>query len=154
VAFNQVDSTHAIPLLNLYNSGENIVTAMARDILISSGLIEYQETINVTDLTKLTTAEVSDSKPAIKYSSYYEQLSIFPNPAVNYCLVEYTLPSSALKADICIHNINGIVVWQQNIFRAKDQLVIDLSGFSSGIYTISLRDAGKTVLSKTLSVTK
>lgn len=153
IAISEVDSAHAIPLFALYQSGDNNATAMARDILIASGLLVYQEPINIGDNEKSAIAQLPAAKlTTTKQSS--EQLNIFPNPATTYAIVEYSLPAKASHASISIYNTHGVVVWQQDVKRAKDQVIIDLNSIPSGSYRVALQSGNQTLTSTSLSVSK
>jgi hypothetical protein len=154
IAISEVDSTHAIPLFALYQSGDNNATAMARDILIASGLLMYQEPINIGDNEKSAIVQLPAAKPENTVKQGSEQLSISPNPATTYTIVEYSLPVKASNASISIYNTNGVVVWQQDIKLVKDQVIVDLSSIPSGSYMVSLQSGNQTLTSKSLSVSK
>ncbi len=154
IELGSVDSIHAIPLLSLYQSGDNTATAFARDILIASGLLSYQEPINIGDNEKSLIAQLPPVKPATSAKRSSEHLSIFPNPATTYTILEYALPANASNSSVGIYTNYGVVVWKQEIKRAKDQLIIDLNSIPSGSYIVSLQSGNQTVASKPLSVTK
>ena len=154
IAISSVDSVHAIPLLTLTQSGDNNATAMARDILIASGMLLYQEPINIGNTEKSAIAQITAAKPENTVKRGSEQLSISPNPATTYTIVEYSLPVKASNASISIYNTNGVVVWQQDIKLVKDQVIVDLSSIPSGSYMVSLQSGKQTLTSKSLSVSK
>jgi len=154
IALSSVDSVHAIPLLTLTQSGDNNATAMARDILIASGMLLYQEPINIGNTEKSAIAQITAAKPENTVKRGSEQLSISPNPATTYTIVEYSLPVKASNASISIYNTNGVVVWQQDIKLVKDQVIVDLSSIPSGSYMVSLQSGKQTLTSKSLSVSK
>jgi len=154
IELSSVDSARAIPLFTLYQSGGNNATAFARDILIASGLLSYQEPINLGNSEKAAIAQLPDIKSANTAKNNSEQLSIFPNPATTYTIIEYTLPAYSSNSSVSIYNTNGVVVWKQEIKSAKDQLIIDLYSITSGSYIVSLQSGNQTLASKPLSVTK
>ena len=154
IAFNALDSTNAIPMFTLYNSGENKATAIARDILISAGLLDYQEPINGGDYSKSGSIEMQTTKPGSSTKHPTDQLSIFPNPADTYSILEYVLPANISGADIRICTQSGIQVWQQDIKRVRDQIIVDLTGFSTGSYLVTLNTEMKTISSKSLIISR
>jgi len=81
-------------------------------------------------------------------------IHVFPNPAGTYTIVEYMLPAKTANASLIVYSVSGIVVWKQDIKKAKDQIVIDLGGFNTGIYKVSLVDGNKILNSKLLTVSK
>jgi len=154
IGLNDVDSAHAIPLFALYNSGENEATVLARNVLIASGLLHYEEPINGNDTTKSAVAQFPASRAGKSNRQDNEILNVFPNPANNYVIVEYKLPGNPSKAAITIRNSSGIVISEQTLAKAQDQLTIDTKSLPSGSYFVSIQVNGKNIISKPLSVIK
>ncbi|MEI8048220.1 MAG: T9SS type A sorting domain-containing protein [Bacteroidota bacterium] len=99
------------------------------------------------------TAESQTEKPkTAQVTETY--LSFSPNPATTYTIVEYMLPAKAVNASLSICTLNGNILWQQDIKKAKDQLVVDLSGFASGNYTVSLLSGKQPIATKTITISK
>lgn len=147
-----LDSLHAVPLFNLYQSGENAACVMARDMLIASGLLNYQEPINDYEVTKSIKAE---QKTFIsKGAESGESLRLLPNPASTYTIAEYNIFSKQGNAMLALHNIAGNIVWKEDIVKTNDQLVIDLTGIKPGVYTVSLSCGNKIISSRKLTVSK
>ncbi|HNX43083.1 MAG TPA: S8 family serine peptidase [Bacteroidales bacterium] len=147
-----LDSLHAIPLFALYESGDNTACVAARDMLVASGLLSYQEPINDSEVTKSIKAE---SKTFIsKGAESVESLRLLPNPACTYTIAEYNILSKQGNAALTIYNIGGNIVWKQNIVKANDQLVIDLTGFKPGAYTVTLSCGNKSISSRKLTVSR
>jgi hypothetical protein len=84
---------------------------------------------------------------SIPESELQESLNIFPNPATNSLYVSY---DKAAAADLIIRDVNGKVIYQQaaDFDHGSKTNEIDLSGFASGVYTITVISA------ENLSVTK
>jgi hypothetical protein len=150
-----VDSTHAVPLIALYNSKKNNATAIARDILVASSLLSYQEPINdVVDSLKSSMVAFPEIKQNKKGQNNSDQLSISPNPATIYTIIEYILPSKSDNAFISIRNMNGILVWSRKLSKARDQLVADISALPSGVYSVSVQTGTNLLATKNLNVVK
>ena len=154
IELSQVDSTHAIPLFALYNSGDNEATVFARNILVASGLLQYEVPINGNDSTKSAVAQIPSSKHTKSSRFGNEVLSVFPNPANSYVIVEYRLPGNSSRAILTIRNSGGIVVSEQTMAKARDQVAIDTKSLPSGSYFVSLQVNGKNICSKPLSIVK
>jgi hypothetical protein len=154
IALYALDSTNAIPMFTLYNSSENKATAIARDILITAGLLDYQEPINGGDYSKSGSIEMTTTKPGSSTKHSVDQLSVFPNPANTYSILEYVLPANISSADIRICTQSGIQIWQQDIKKVRDQIIVDLTGFSTGSYLVTLNTGMKTISSKSLIISR
>ena len=152
--FSYLISTHAIPLFSLYESGENNATVYARNLLIASGLLDYEEPINIGDSVKSAVTLMPATKPVANSRRDHEMLSVFPNPAKGYVIIEYRMPGSSSKAALIICNSSGIVVSEQILTKVRDQVVIETKSLSSGSYFVSLQVNGKQICSKPLSIIK
>jgi hypothetical protein len=53
-----------------------------------------------------------------------------------------------------VYNTYGKTVWRGDLKKARDQVVINLSGFGSGIYAVTLAAGNKQILSQKLTITK
>ncbi len=71
------------------------------------------------------------------------ELVIYPNPATDYLII------SKIKniQHIDIQNLMGTYVWSNDYF-GEESVIIPVSGFPNGIYTISIRTLSKYVTSK------
>ncbi len=150
-----VDSTHAVPLFALYQSGDNNATAIARDILIASGLLSYHEPINdVSESLKSAMVTFPEIKQNKKGQNKSDQLSLSPNPANTYTVIGYMLPSKSDNAFLSIRNTNGILVWSRKLSKARDQIVADISALPSGVYSVSVQIGTNLLSTKSLIVAK
>jgi photosystem II stability/assembly factor-like uncharacterized protein len=64
-------------------------------------------------------------------------LQVFPNPATEYIRLEYALP---IEGNLIIYDEKGSIIIRQNINVSDEGKTISVSGFSSGIYQVSLLD--------------
>jgi hypothetical protein len=150
-----VDSTHAVPLFALYHSGDNNAIAIARDILIASGLLSYQEPINdVSDSLKSAMVVFPEIKQNKRGQNNSDQLSLSPNPATTYAIIGYMLSSKSDNASLSIRNMNGTLVWSRKITKARDQLVADISALPSGVNSVSVQIGTNLLTAKNLIVVK
>jgi hypothetical protein len=62
---------------------------------------------------------------------------VFPNPATSYTIIDYLLPKSD-KATLNIISNNGNVIWQKELAKTRDQVVVALHGYAKGSYTVSI----------------
>lgn len=149
-----LDSLHAEPLFNLYQSGENAACVMARDMLIASGLLNYQEPIHdVPDSLKSAVMPLPEIKTDNKKENNSGMLNVFPNPANNYTIAEYALPQEG-NYSLVITNALGIKVKQIDLTLIKDQVTIDLLEYKPGYYLVCVQKNGKTIVRKSLNIVR
>ena len=65
-------------------------------------------------------------------------LSLFPNPAGDYFIVEYAIAYSYEQAMIVIHDMKGTVVRNFYIKGKENQVVIPTGDLNNGVYIVSL----------------
>ena len=130
----EIDSTHVPLLISIANNYRTFPGVIAMNILISKGVIFYEEPVYFPDYYK------SSNATAENMNDYKEEsiLKVFPNPAGNYCIVEYDLSLFDGEATIDIIDAYGRRI---NSFKPQNihtQNVISLTGYSSGIYFVKL----------------
>ncbi len=136
-----IDSLHAMQLYNLYLSNENMATAKARDLLVAAGWLEYEEPI--ANANELQSAEVKpERKPVVPGNKL---LVIYPNPASNYLIADYTLPEANSGAKLFISNTSGIVLLEVPVTLNRDQVTIPLQNLSNGNYILTLKTNNKVI---------
>lgn len=91
-------------------------------------------------VTTYTTNGVKSTAEIIKYS-------VYPNPASNFITI-YIDPSQHNNVRMIINDLNGRQVMTMANLQPAISYPIDLSGFASGTYLISLTDAEGTVQKK------
>jgi hypothetical protein len=67
-------------------------------------------------------------------------LQIFPNPASDYCIIEYDLSRFDGKAIIVITDLYGRNIFSFNPENTHTQKTISLADFSAGIYFVNLTE--------------
>ena len=149
----RMDSLHYGPMFAMYESGSTQACALARDFLIASHLLIYNEPFDH-DTTLKSGAVTRYVNPITKKEMVDEIMQMFPNPAFGYTIVDYSLPSGIYKAILSIVSSNGTVVKQMELSRTKDQLVLDLQGISSGSYSVVLQNGKKVLANHSLKVIK
>lgn len=80
-------------------------------------------------------------------------VSVTPNPATTWTIVDFTLPSNATKAMCSLANTLGVKVLEVELNGNKGQKVLDLRSLSNGIYIYSVNcegfsQTGKLVIAK------
>jgi hypothetical protein len=80
-----------------------------------------------------------------------------PNPANNETLISYTLTKETKEAKILIYDmVKGIVMrtYSLSLEKINSRVLVNLTGFSSGIYAYSLIIDGKQIDTKKMAVVK
>lgn len=78
---------------------------------------------------------------------------LYPNPAQNKCTYEATL-SETESGMIMIFDLNGRFISSYKLDAGYNQLDLDLSGYSNGIYLYKIYINGEVVDYKKLVITK
>ena len=81
-------------------------------------------------------------------------LTVSPNPAATLVAISYDISMYYERADeIQIHDINGKLFSRLPLEYASGQLAVDVTGWQSATYIVSLHTNGKRVLQQKLLVT-
>jgi hypothetical protein len=81
-------------------------------------------------------------------------LHVFPNPAGDYCIIEYDLSMFEGESNIAIIDLYGRNLLSFNPENTHTQKTISLAGFSAGIYFVTLSMNGTAKESVKLIVIK
>ncbi|MFA4852159.1 MAG: C1 family peptidase [Bacteroidales bacterium] len=127
------------------------IAYLARNVLVTYGLMDYTEPIYLAD--ELKTMSVTPNKPRDS-KNIKSNLIVFPNPAKNYIIVSYDLKERQGKSSIGISSIDGKSCYERYINGVKNQTTISLSGFSEGVYCIQLKNNGEVIESVKFVVSK
>jgi len=112
--------------------------ALAMNILINKGEVIYNEPVYFPDYFKAITADDAGLTPSDKE----RLLKIFPNPAGDYCIIEYDLSQCDGKSNIAIIDLYGRNLLLFNPENIHTQKSISLNDFSAGVYFVSLAENG------------
>lgn len=135
-------------LMELSNSGEDKPAALSRNLLLSAGLIEYDEPIKLDD--GLKTMPVY--KPGVQ-AAQSQKLKVYPNPANTFVTVSWNAPEQG-NTTLVIHDANGRKVLTRPLQGLHNETIVDITGFVQGTYTVSLSQGGKTIATETLVIAK
>ncbi|HAH57020.1 MAG TPA: hypothetical protein DCL86_02625, partial [Bacteroidales bacterium] len=119
-------------LMELSNSGEDKPAALSRNLLLSAGLIEYDEPIKLDD--GLKTMPVY--KPGVQ-AAQSQKLKVYPNPANTFVTVSWYAPEQG-NTTLVIHDANGRKVLTRPLQGLHNETIVDITGFVQGTYTVSL----------------
>ena len=150
--FSYLISTHAIPLFTLYESGENEATVYARNILIASGLLDYDEPINLKDSVKSAIISKTDYRKKLFDDMDSKVLKLFPNPASAYFIAEINMQEFDNNSQIYLRNSNGLIVRKEVLSKAHEQVLIETNGLPQGTYFVTIEANWKPVCTKTITI--
>ncbi len=80
-------------------------------------------------------------------------ISISPNPATTWTVIDFTLPNKATSATLTLTNTLGVVVLNANLNGYSGQKVLDLRNLPNGVYVLTTRcgeltQTGKLIIAK------
>jgi hypothetical protein len=126
---------HSEYLANFVQSPSNAVSSDARSIMVAHNLLEYNEPYLSTDLTKSAGLKKPKAKPdSFKATS----LKVYPNPANQFLTIEYNTGAGNYPAIIEVIDESGRRIYNQNLGRQFDQIILDTRNFKPGNYIIGL----------------
>ena len=74
--------------------------------------------------------------------SVNDRITIHPNPATNRITVSGNIPFG----ELLLFDLNGKLLWQRKNNTAQNNMVIDITGISSGVYLLSVGSIMKKVV--------
>jgi len=78
-------------------------------------------------------------------------IGIKPNPATVYSSIDYTLPIGTEQAVLQLINVEGKIIYSENITGKIGQITLDIRSYNSGAYIIKIQ-AGDYSLSKSFII--
>jgi hypothetical protein len=151
LGYNAIDTSVNEGLLTIASSSEGLIQALARNILLSENIITYNEPFIFPDQNlKSTKYKKHNSIITITDNS----LKLYPNPALNYVIVDYSVAESASHQSIKIIDISGRTCYDIAYFEPKGYMIIPLKDLSNGIYIFQLCQNRLPVISKKLIISK
>ena len=110
----EVDSTQIELLLDIEVMQAGKPSVYARNVLLALEQIEYEEPILLPDLYK--SAAVQEERQRIMQSlNEHHYLSLFPNPAGDYLIIEHNLEMEPQSVWVNINNIKGECINQDEL---------------------------------------
>lgn len=131
-----VDSLKQIALQNIVLNNNGIPKTYARNLLIAAGKITYQEPIILPDTSLKSTKR--DRYRGVKLPLKKTFLTVYPNPAKDYFVVEYHLESTPTNGFITMYDITGKNVGSVSVTGKQNQIIIPTNNIQSGIYLLIL----------------
>ena len=130
------DSLQLAVLFGLSDTCNGQASFYARNLLINMGLVTYNESVYFpTSLYSSIEEFIPDDWINPDKSS---SISLFPNPAGNYFIVEFQINKVYKSSKMAIHDINGKLISLNNLDGNLNQIVVPTGDLNSGIYFVSL----------------
>jgi hypothetical protein len=82
------------------------------------------------------------------------ELVVYPNPANSYFTAKYQLTSETSPTILTIKDINGRLIKQYELNNNEFEVLINLSEYTAGIYTVSLNSGSNCIATEKLTVIK
>ena len=125
-------------LENIAINDPDMPGVFARNMLLASNNLQYEEPVFLPD------SSLKSSKTG-KYrgtKSYFDKeisyLKVFPNPAKDFFIAEYHLPTYAQSTILLIADESGKKLRYIPLNTIDDQRVIQTTGLTAGVYHVSL----------------
>jgi hypothetical protein len=123
----------------------------ARNLLIAAHNYQYHEPYILPDSSFKESRIKWHSSNILQNSN---SIKVFPNPACNYTIVEYSTKTNTYNSHVDIYNEMGKRIRSINSSNNHDYIFIPLTGITSGPYIIKLSCNNKVVSSLKLIVNK
>lgn len=81
-------------------------------------------------------------------------LNVYPNPTIDYVIVQLHLPNFIGKHQLVVTDATGKLVHQVAITAAQQQLAIDVQQWSSGTYHVTVMNEQKVIETKEINVVR
>ena len=145
-----LDSSHVQDLKTIMNSHLPLISEYARGLLIKGKFVSFIETISFPQQVKSYPAYYY-SKPGKTKFSEDDNLVLFPNPCGDFVIVYYNTTNENHLGTLSIFDIQGQELDRIKLYYLKNQLTLNLSSYTTGVYIISLIVDDKIISSKKLS---
>ena len=151
IVFDLVEMTGGSDLALTWTSGKKVggKNAQGTGLLLATTTLTY----NIGEAGGAPIAEEEDDLSTV--AEYGNSLDIYPNPTQGRVMVGIGLSSEELAgAVLTLSDVNGKVLSRiQGATLESNRLELDLTGWSQGVYFVSLR-SGSSVITKKLVITK
>jgi hypothetical protein len=139
LGYLEPDSSQYNVLEELASRGFDIPGSWARNILIASGLLTYEEPVYCGSTLKASRKEKYHWTRSHSIDSY---LKVFPNPAADFIIVEYKKNPYDSDGLIRILDIEGRIIKSQLLTKQENQLLIPITDLVSGTYIVQFVSNG------------
>ena len=126
----EMDSLALSEVKEIFNDATGMLKTFARNILVVADSLTYSEPYLFPDNLKSTKIRRIPVKKS--YSSNY--LRIYPNPAYNWIVIDYSVVEEFEHGLIRFYDSQGKLFKQLHVNDNHDYIVFPLTDFKSGIY--------------------
>jgi hypothetical protein len=147
----QPDSLQLTELAVFLGQASGRPATFARNMLISSGMINYDEPILKPSPYK-SSGFPYERFEAIIADNTIEGFSIFPNPARKSISIEYPVNETGDFLVMSICSLTGTIVKEVNLDNASGRTVAELTGIKPGVYVCKITGYGKTLITEKLTI--
>ncbi|MBW6490203.1 MAG: T9SS type A sorting domain-containing protein [Lentimicrobium sp.] len=127
-------------LADFFQSPSIAVSAAARSIMVAHNMLEYDEPYLIPDLNKSIEVNKPNLKPNVFEAA---SLKVYPNPANEFVTIEYNTGADVSQAVIEVIDESGRRIYNKNLGRQFDQIILDTRNFKPGNYIIRLVSGSK-----------
>jgi hypothetical protein len=152
---SETDSSEVQQLALLASEGDNPANIYARNILLSSGDISYDEPVQLPDLMK--SAAATEEYEKLMNAKPPRLLEVYPNPSKDFVIIGYTTGEETLPSQegtIEIQDAAGRIIKTVSFKSKRDQVTIITKDWKSGIYIASLKLNGNIIGSVKFTLVK
>ena len=150
-----LDSAQVAVLMNLAANDLQLPGFYARNLLHINGYIQYSEPIILPDPNLKSARKYSRGNSSVRNEPYF--LKLYPNPAMHYFIVEYSINSSESRSSEVLIRICDISGQTKDIFtrnRLSDSFIVPTLILTSGMYYVALKNDGQRKNTKKVIVLK
>ena len=148
----QLNAENTVQVQNLRLTTSDPVSMYCQNILEANGKSPYNELVLIPDDNKSITL-TRTKKPGITLERNF--IKIFPNPARDYCIVEYQCKEMLKPGEqfrISIVSLDGKIIFSTITPNYQDQLLINTSSLKTGIYLCTMMIGNRSIRSATINV--
>ncbi|MCX6233142.1 MAG: T9SS type A sorting domain-containing protein [Bacteroidetes bacterium] len=146
------DSLQLVTLYAMADSCIDMPSVYARNLLIHLGLLTSGEMVYMPVTLNSTVNNLWPFKEnSIPKSSF---ISLFPNPAGNYLIVEYHIDKAYETAVLTLQDMTGKLINTIPLKGQLNQTVVSTGGLNNGVYIVSLYVDSQIIDSQKMTVLK
>jgi hypothetical protein len=134
----KMDSIQRSELINILSGSSGSLRMIAINQLLFMGDLNYNEPIVLPD-ENLKSSKIKRVRTFDSNEDWC--LKIYPNPANNYCILEFSRKSD-IDASVQLIDINGKVLKNIELVKDSDLILINLNDIPTGIYLFRLNGQG------------
>lgn len=131
----EADSLEKIQIRSLFNSADGSLKMRLKNVLFEIDNFYYQEPYILPEVGR----KQKEHRPNSNYRPIYSNgLKLYPNPAADFCIIEYTTKSLNANTYVQIIDIEGRKIKDLQLNKSSDLVLLRLNDISNGVYLIQL----------------